>query len=236
MDYGRALPCVWMSAGLVAYKLCDRDFDCDNCPLDAALHGRDLPRSVEVDAEAPPERLEFPDDRLYHRAHTWAKAFDGGRVLTGLDAFAARLLEGSTSVILPAVDSSVVEGHVAFWVRDDSQLVPLLAPVTGRLRLCNVRVLEQPSLICASPYDHGWLAEVECSDWSAQCRDLLSADQIRERVGKQMTTLRKRVTRFVTRSTAAVGPTAADGGERLTDARRILGPARYRRLILQLLR
>ena len=29
-------PCVWMSAGLISYKLCDRGFDCENCPLDAA--------------------------------------------------------------------------------------------------------------------------------------------------------------------------------------------------------
>ena len=34
-----AEPCIWMSAGLVSYKLCDRDFDCGNCPLDAALRG-----------------------------------------------------------------------------------------------------------------------------------------------------------------------------------------------------
>jgi hypothetical protein len=32
-----ALPCVWMAAGLVAYKLCDRDLDCDGCPFDRAF-------------------------------------------------------------------------------------------------------------------------------------------------------------------------------------------------------
>ena len=29
-----AKPCVWMTAGVVAYKICDRSFDCENCPLD----------------------------------------------------------------------------------------------------------------------------------------------------------------------------------------------------------
>jgi hypothetical protein len=33
------LPCVWMSAGLVAYKLCDRGFECDGCPFDQAMRG-----------------------------------------------------------------------------------------------------------------------------------------------------------------------------------------------------
>ena len=32
--------CVWMDAGVVNYKLCDRAYDCERCPLDQALHRR----------------------------------------------------------------------------------------------------------------------------------------------------------------------------------------------------
>lgn len=38
-----ALPCVWMSAGLVSFKLCDREGECEGCPFDRAMrepHGR----------------------------------------------------------------------------------------------------------------------------------------------------------------------------------------------------
>lgn len=31
------LPCVWMSAGLVAFKLCDREGECEGCPFDMAM-------------------------------------------------------------------------------------------------------------------------------------------------------------------------------------------------------
>lgn len=31
------LKCVWMSSGVVEYKLCDCNFDCDNCPFDKAM-------------------------------------------------------------------------------------------------------------------------------------------------------------------------------------------------------
>jgi hypothetical protein len=34
-----ALPCVWMSAGLVAFKLCDREGECEACPFDRAMRG-----------------------------------------------------------------------------------------------------------------------------------------------------------------------------------------------------
>lgn len=36
---GRPEQCVWMQACVVGYKLCDREFDCDRCPFDAALSG-----------------------------------------------------------------------------------------------------------------------------------------------------------------------------------------------------
>ncbi|MBS4028682.1 MAG: hypothetical protein KGZ58_08590 [Ignavibacteriales bacterium] len=32
------LKCVWMDAGIVAYKLCERKYRCENCPLYAAIH------------------------------------------------------------------------------------------------------------------------------------------------------------------------------------------------------
>ncbi len=31
------LRCVWMSAGILSYQLCDRAFDCDHCALDQAM-------------------------------------------------------------------------------------------------------------------------------------------------------------------------------------------------------
>ncbi|HYX31218.1 MAG TPA: hypothetical protein VE863_21970 [Pyrinomonadaceae bacterium] len=44
--------CVWMDAGVMNYKLCDRAFDCDRCPLDQALHRRrSESRNVNVKSE-----------------------------------------------------------------------------------------------------------------------------------------------------------------------------------------
>jgi hypothetical protein len=29
--------CIWMEVGLLAYLFCDRCYDCDTCPIDAAM-------------------------------------------------------------------------------------------------------------------------------------------------------------------------------------------------------
>lgn len=232
-----ARPCVWMTAGLVAYKICDHDFDCENCPLDAGLCGREartLP--MEVDAEVPAEAFEIPTDRSYHASHTWAQPFDQGRVRFGIDAFAAHLLSHASSVVLPAEGTMLQQGRVGFWISEDSRLVPLVSPISGRVLKRNQEVQKSPGLVAESPYGQGWLLEVACPDWSSQRKRLVDAERAQELVCRQMASFRKRVSRYVEQSDQAVGPTLADGGERLTDVRRILGPKRYRRLVMQYLR
>ena len=33
------LPCVWVSAGVLSYRPCDREYECEGCPLYLALRG-----------------------------------------------------------------------------------------------------------------------------------------------------------------------------------------------------
>jgi len=40
--------CVWMDAGVINYKLCDRLYDCDRCPLDQALQRRPSVQSADL--------------------------------------------------------------------------------------------------------------------------------------------------------------------------------------------
>lgn len=35
--------CIWMTAGVVSYKLCPLQFECDNCEFDAAMRQKDRP-------------------------------------------------------------------------------------------------------------------------------------------------------------------------------------------------
>jgi len=233
---GDAMPCVWMTAGLVAYKICDHDFDCDNCPLDAGLRGGEPRREADSAAGADrDEALDFPDDRLYHASHTWAMALQDGSVRIGIDAFAAGLLSRAGVVILPAEGSQLRQGRVGCWLMEDTRPVPLLSPLSGKVLRRNQRVQKSPRLVTDSPYGAGWLLEADCADRETESSVLLDAERLRVRVQRQMTTFRKKVSQLLEPSHRTVGPTLADGGEQLTDIRRILGPARYRRLILRFL-
>jgi len=49
----RELRCVWMTAGLLSYKLCKRDLQCEKCPLDREL--RNLSSAPSSDSTGPQE-------------------------------------------------------------------------------------------------------------------------------------------------------------------------------------
>jgi hypothetical protein len=57
--------CLWMLSGVLNYRLCDRDFDCEHCPLDRALRGIE----TAVESESAEERLSSDRARSARAAH-----------------------------------------------------------------------------------------------------------------------------------------------------------------------
>src|SRR5574338_147507 len=88
-------PCWWMVAGVVDYKLCDRNFDCEHCPFDFILQSG---AQTEKSATTPHGLI---DSVFYHPAHLWARVEDQGNVRVGLDDFAQRIIGRAYAVSLP---------------------------------------------------------------------------------------------------------------------------------------
>lgn len=244
------IPCIWMNAGLVAYKLCDRNFECQDCPLDAAMSGvgrsglrRSRAEGSEVrvasggqyrgqSEESPlPALWEYRLDRRYHPSHTWAKSLRTGSVFCGLDGFAAYLLEEVTGVILPAVGTLLWQGRIGGWIAAGRELIPIRSPVSGTVLRRNARIREQPGITVASPYDEGWLLEVRCEADPETAGGLLSAAEIESRTRRETQQLYEEIAGLLAQSDPDIGPTLTDGGEPIHDVRDLLGAKRYMNLI-----
>lgn len=228
-----ALPCVWMTAGLVAYKLCDRAYDCEHCPLDAALRGVSAPPSRVKPTHQQP-RWEFRIDRQYHSKHGWVLRLDDTRVRYGLDVFAAHLLSHASSVVLPALKTRLCRDQAACWVKDAEELIPLAAPISGVVETANQQVQTLPVSICGSPYDDGWLLEIRHDGDPANREGLIAAEEMRARSHRQLQQLRERAGRYLSHD-LTVGPTLQDGGEIVKDLWRVLGSQRYHDLVRPLI-
>ncbi len=226
-----ALPCIWMAAGILSYRLCDRSYDCENCPLDAALHGRIPGPPGRRDRET---RWDFPGDRLYHPRHGWFLPLGERRARVGLDALAAHLLSRLSAAILPAEGAHLERAGTIGWFVDEGELIPVRAAVPAVVERLNRRVQSDPELVLDSPYDEGWLLELRCAAEPESIHELASAPVNEHRSALQLLEL-WREAGLAVNTENEVGPTMADGGEPLARLREMAGLRRYHRLIVALL-
>lgn len=232
-----AEPCVWMLAGFLSYRLCDRDFDCEHCPLDAAIHGAHSTPALAAGAmsEGPSLDWGIRDGLNYHPVYGWVSEREDRRLRWGIDGSTARLIDHVTEIIVPAVGSDVQQGKVACWVIDDGDLMPLRAPVSGKVARGNPALARDPALMIHEPYDGGWLMEMEVRGGLAGQVGLCGGTERRLRAARQMRRLHREAMGYL-HLDPGVGPTSQDGGERVLDLRKLLGRQRYHRLIFALLR
>ena len=86
-------------AGRVPYRICDNAFDCRHCPK--------YEEFAALPARAPSKNagVNFSNELLYHRGHTWVRPEDDGTSTVGLDELAHHLIGHPDSVQLPVKGS-----------------------------------------------------------------------------------------------------------------------------------
>jgi glycine cleavage system H lipoate-binding protein len=177
------IPCVWMQAGVVDYRLCDRDYDCEHCPFDEALHTRSSQQALRaMRAQSKPTIVQgcaVEPDLFYHPAHTWARIEEGGMVRAGLDDFGQRILGRAYSVSLPALGTTVQTGSECLRLTHQSGVSFLVAPVTGNVKEVNSKLLQRPGLMNRDAYGEGWLMLIEPDDLKLDLKWLIYGKQVR---------------------------------------------------------
>ncbi|USN99131.1 MAG: hypothetical protein H6810_00170 [Phycisphaeraceae bacterium] len=153
--------CVWMDAGVLAYRLCDRGFDCAHCPLDAALRGHPLVNGTGgIDGGAGPA-FEFPGDRLYSAGHLWVGESAGAadRLRVGLDALAATLVGRPLGFAFGEPGRAVAAGEAVCELELMWGALTIGLPLAGRFVGSNPALDDNPGLVHTDPYRSGWLLE-----------------------------------------------------------------------------
>lgn len=228
-------PCVWMEAGLLAYRLCDRGFDCAHCPLDAALRGRtrESARAASPLPARTPAVEGFPDDRRYTEGHLWARPSDENRsrVRFGFDGFAATIVDPPVGVRRTALRRALAEGEPACGLACEGGVVTIGVPIAGRVVAWNPALSARPELVCADPYGEGWIGEVMATRASDADR-LADADEARDRAGLDARRFRRQVAlRLLAQADAPPFPCE---GEWIHDIRRLVGAGSFFEVIRDL--
>jgi len=106
---------------------------------------------------------EFPSDRLYDNEHCWLKK-EGDSVRIGVTDFFQKLANEIVFVELPAVGRSLEAGKPYVSIESGKWVGRVIASFNGTVVSANEELKDFPYLLNDSPYDEGWLIDLESTD------------------------------------------------------------------------
>ncbi len=230
--------CVWMTAGILSYQLCERQFDCDHCPLDSALRTFPLRASDAEPIRAtvqsnPLEKKKLSPGFLYSRKHCWVKPNEGTKVRIGLEPHLASMLLGSKTVVLPSVGDQVQTNKVCAWIVLEGGTLPIVSPLDGEVCRTNALLVDQPHDIRDDPFDRGWLFEATTSEEIFNLSFLFRMGEANRIYTDDENRFQALVMTEMKKHHSTTGATLADGGQPVQDIASMLGPEKFFRLMLE---
>ncbi|MGB9663485.1 MAG: hypothetical protein ACPL25_01005 [Ignavibacteria bacterium] len=134
--------CIWMECGYVEYKLCDRDFDCENCLFDKAMKSE-----KEKKDQTGEMRFKQNVNRLKITAnHLWLIQ-DGNIFTIGLDDFAKKFFDAGCSILFPIVGSQLFVGKTFLWIIGSFGAIGFQSPISGSVIWINEKIKNNPLLL-----------------------------------------------------------------------------------------
>jgi len=125
----------------------------------------------------------IPEDLKYMDTHEWVKIKDEKTVVVGITDHAQKELTDIVFVELPAVGKEVKKGEEMCIVESIKSVSEIYAPVSGKITAVNKELEDAPEKINNSPYEEGWLVEIEIAN-KDELNSLLDADAYKKLVSK----------------------------------------------------
>lgn len=119
--------------------------------------------------------MSIPNNLRYSKEHEWVKVEDG-KVIIGITEFAQSELGDIVFVDLPETDEIIAANESFGSVESVKTVSELYAPVSGKIVAVNEELEDAPELVNESPYENGWMIEIEADDLT-ELDALLTAEQ-----------------------------------------------------------
>ena len=117
---------------------------------------------------------EVRDGLLYTETHEWVRV-SGKKAVVGITDHAQHELTDIVFAELPDIGKEVGKGDELCVVESVKSVSEIYAPVSGKIIKVNEKLEDSPETINESPYDAGWLVEIEMENKS-EIDQLLNAD------------------------------------------------------------
>jgi len=122
--------------------------------------------------------MNVPKELQYTKTHEWVRV-EGDAVTVGITDFAQNQLSDLTYVELPNVGDEVAANDEVAVVESVKAASDIYAPLGGTINEVNEKLVDQPELINADPYNEGWIFKMTPSN-AGELDALLDAEQYEE--------------------------------------------------------
>ena len=131
------------------------------------------------------EEYDIPNGLYYTEEHEWAKLDDDGTITVGVTDYAQKQLHEIVFVELPDVGDEVELSSVIGALESVKAVSDMNCPIGGAITEINDELLDSPELINDSPYEEGWIAKIDPSDWDGDKVHLMDAEAYKKHVAEQ---------------------------------------------------
>ncbi|MGN8227919.1 glycine cleavage system protein GcvH [Paenibacillus polymyxa] len=129
---------------------------------------------------------EVKQQLWYTDEHEWVQRTENGTLRIGITDFAQHQLGDIVFVELPEAGVTIEQGAEIGTIESVKTVSDLFAPVTGTVLKVNEALESTPELVNESPYEKGWMIEVEMGkDVEEALGKLLPADQYEQLISDE---------------------------------------------------
>ncbi len=121
---------------------------------------------------------EVRDNLRYTKTHEWVEIKEK-TARVGITDHAQQELTDIVFVELPEIGKEVKKGEEVCTIESVKSVSEIYAPLSGKITNINRELEDSPEKVNKSPYDEGWLFEMEIGN-EKEIEDLLSPEDYRK--------------------------------------------------------
>jgi glycine cleavage system H protein len=226
--------CVWMTVGIISDLSCDREFECESCPVDQVVRNRTFNHTSENERKSIPQENKFDNlllDRLYSLDHYWIKKIFADYYRIGIEPDLSNALISPKTIVLPACGQLVTSNQPCGWFIGEGGTFPLFPPLDGRVIKVNRELYSNPQEFHKNPIEKSWLFEITTDERHLSDCKLLTADEAQPLYRNDMQSFRDLLLTLAETHGMTVGRKMADGGIILDNISEIIGGEKYYKIV-----
>lgn len=216
------LKCIWMTSGVIDYKLCDNNFDCENCPFDKVIRNLSYEKETQLsvivnDANTIFNKLQsikYDNNIIYLKNNLIAKEICANTFYLGINPILVSFLDNVNSMMIDECRKNISVGQQIIKINGDWGSFSISSPINFLI----YNIVGDPT---DNPLKTGWFAIM-----GSVHQDVLSSKLHQKEWDKLHSKAIGAIAEIKTQ-VPKVGDTMMDGGSQIKFLHQLVGNKKY---------